>query len=1054
MKLAEFSVRKPVSIAMLIIAIVIFGVVSLPKLSVDLYPELNLPVAVVATSYPGATPTEVEKLVTKPIEEVIGTVSNVKEIRSVSIGEASQVIVQFDWGTDMDQAALDMREKVDLIEGRLPEDSNSPRVIKLDPNAMPVLTMSLSGEQDVVKLKNLADTIIKPRLERVEGVAAVSVTGGKDREIQVVLDPNKLNAYSLTVDQVQQALRGENISGSGGLIYEGSQLIRIQINGEYETVNQIGETPVRLPAGGTVPLKELATVRDSFKDVNQKTFVNEQPSIGIAINKATGSNSVQVADAVFKELDDIKKQLPKNVELNTILDTSKFVKQSINNVAKHAVIGGLLAVFILLLFLNSYRSTLVIAIVIPISVIATFSLMYFTGETINLLTLGGLTLGLGSLVDFAVVVMESIYRHRQEGKDLKLASIIGTKEVGTAVMASALAQIAVFVPIVFVEGLASQLFGPLAMTVVYSHIAALFAAITLVPMMASKLLKRVPTGEDERKLLESESRNPFVLFAKFFNRVSKGYGRLIRWALGHRKTVILSTVLLLGGSVAVSPLVGAEFIPAMDQGEFSVDIEMPNGTKLEETEKMAQRIEQIVKEIPERSAIFTTIGSTTGPNISQQITTNIASVQVKLQPKDRRDRSTNDVVEEIRKKVADIPGAKLTVKLANNAGGPMQAPLEISIRGDDEKVLKDISEIVLSEVKQVEGTRNLKTSLQDKQQEYQIFIDKQLAAKYGIGTGQVISAIRTAFDGQVVTRFRTGDDEFDIKVMYPKDLQQEKSNLSQLLVTSPTGSQVPVSLLAKIEKTDVPEKINRVNQTREVSITGDISGRDLNSVSRDIEARLAGLNLPDGYFIEIGGQTKEMADAFGSLGLAIILSIVLVYMVMASQFESLFHPFVIMFSVPPTFIGVVFGLLVTGYPLSVPALIGAILLVGIVVNNAIVLIDYVNTLRRQGMERNEAILKAGPVRLRPILMTTLTTVLAIIPMAFGGGEGTEGSAPMAVVVVFGLTFSTLITLVLVPVVYTVLDDWIQKRKERKMARKAQRAAKAAAHSAALEGRAL
>lgn len=1035
MKIADFSVKRPVTIAMVMIAIAIFGFVSLPKLSVDLYPELNLPVAVVATSYPGATPAEVEKMVTKPLEEALGTVSNVKEIRSASIAEASQVIVQFNWGTNMDQATLDMREKVDLIKGRLPDGANSPRVMRLDPNSMPVITMSLSGDQDIVKLKSLAEDVIKPRLERVEGVAAVSVSGGREREIHVILDRNRLNAYGLTIDQIQQALRSENVSGSAGLIYEGSQTIRVQVKGEFQSPAQIGDTPVRLPNGGTVPLKELAAIEDNYKEVSQKTFVNEKPSIGIGISKATGSNSVQVADAVYKELASIKELLPKNVELHTVLDTSKFVKDSINTVAKHAVAGGILAVFILMLFLNSARAVLVIAIVIPISVIATFSLMYFTGETINLLTLGGLTLGLGSLVDFAVVVLESIYRKKQEGHDMKLASVIGTKEVGTAVMASALAQIAVFVPIVFVEGLASQLFGPLAMTVVYSHIAALFAAVTLVPMMSSKILKKVPTPEEEIKLLESRSKNPFVLFAKFFHRVSQGYGRLIRWALGHRKTVIWVTVGLFAASVAATPLVGAEFIPKMDQGELAVDIEMPHGTKLEETEKMARRVEQLALAIPEKSVIYTTIGSNNTPSIAQQTMTHLATVQVKLVPKDQRKRSTDEIVEELNRQVADIPGAKFTVRTANNAGGPMQSPLEISIRGDDEKILKDISGIVLEEVKQVAGTRNLTTSIQATQQEYQILVDKQLAAKYGIGTGQIISAVRTAFDGQVTTQYRTGNDEIDVRVMYPKETRNERTNLDELLITGPTGSQIPVSMLARVQKVDVPEKINRVNQTREVSITGDISGRDLASVSNEIKERLAGLALPDGYFFEIGGQTKEMADAFGSLGLAIILAIVLVYMVMASQFESLFHPFVIMFSVPPTFIGVVVGLLVTGYPLSVPALIGAILLVGIVVNNAIVLIDYVNTLRRQGVERDEAVLKAGPVRLRPILMTTLTTVLAIIPMAFAGGEGSEGSAPMAVVVAFGLTFSTLITLVLVPVVYTLFDDWIQKFGAKRAARK-------------------
>lgn len=1035
MKIAEWSVKKPVTIAMLIIAVVLFGIISLPKLKVDLYPELNIPVAVVATSYEGAAPEEVENLISKPVESAIGTVSNIKSIRSISINGASQVIAEFNWGTDMDQATLDMREKVDLMGGSLPDSAGSPRVIKIDPNSTPILSLAVSGPMDIVELNKIAEDLIQPRIERVDGVASLSISGGKTREIQLTINPNAMNTYGLTVDQITQSLSARNLAGTAGSVAEGQRNISIKVTGEFDSPQDIGATPIALPQGGSVQLADLLTVTDGYKKVTQKTMVNDQPSLGLDVTKASGANTVEVADAVKEELAAIESQLPQGVKISTIMDTSVFVKDSIFTVAEHALVGGIFAVIILYLFLHSFRSMLVVAIVIPISVVATFALMYFGGQTINLISLAGLTLGLGSLVDFAVVVLESIYRKRQDGENITVASIVGTKEVGTAVMASALAQICVFLPIVFVEGLAAQLFGPLALTVVFSHIAALVASITLVPMMSSKLLKEPP--REVEYYLESKKKTPMILFQKAFHRVSEGYGRLIHWALSHRKTVILSTVVAMVVSIVlfVSPLVGKEFISTFDQGEVSVSIELPAGSKLEETEQIVQKAESFVNKVPEKETVYTTIGRSGGPAVIQVETTHLATVQLKLIPKDNRTRSTEQVVEELRGKMKNIAGADITVNITDTSGGPAGSPIDIAVRGDDINVLSDISETIKNMVQEVDGARNVVTSLEDGTEQFQLKVDSNLAAQYGVTTNQVLSAVRTAFDGQVATHYRTGDDEIDVRVKFPENFKSEMHNIEGLMLSTPSGAQISVGQVAKIGKETVPQQINRTNQTREVSITGDISGRPLNVVNQEIKDKLAGLKLPEGYFIEEGGQAKEMAESFASLGLAILLAIVLVYMVMASQFESLFYPFVIMFSIPPTLIGVVLGLLITGYPLSVTALMGCILLVGIVVNNAIVLIDYVNTLRAKGMERDEAIKVAGPVRLRPILMTTLTTVLAILPLAFGGGEGSEAQAPLAIVVAFGLTFSTLITLVLVPVVYTLFDDMIQKRRRRRMERR-------------------
>jgi hydrophobic/amphiphilic exporter-1 (mainly G- bacteria), HAE1 family len=1038
MNLSRFSIQRPVTILMMTVALLIFGFVSLPKLAVELYPELNLPVAVVVTTVEGGTPAEVEKLVTRPIEEALGTVPNVDKIMSNSIEGASQVILQFNWGTNMDQATLDMRDKVDLIRGILPDNAKSPRILKLDPNSQPIMTFSLTGEEDIVKLKAIAEDTIKPHLERIDGVASVGVSGGQEKIVEVVLDPNRLAAYGIGIDQIQQALMATNVSGSSGVIRQGDTKLSIRVDGEYDTVTDIGETPIHVQ-NGSIALKNLATVNETYKDVTQKAYMNGMPSVGLTITKASGGNTIEVADAVNRELEALKQMLPPNVKLTTILDSSTFIKDSIYTVGEHALLGGVFSIIILFLFLNSFRSMLIVSIVIPISVVATFCLMYFTGQTINMISLAGLTLGLGSLVDFAVVILENIFRYREQGKGMMEAARLGSREVGTAVMASALAQIAVFAPIVFVEGLASELFGPLALTVVYSHIAALLASLTLVPMLSSRWLKRVPHTEGEA-VANYRGLNPVMWFNKGFNKIARGYGRLLKWALGHRKTVFALTIALFVGAIALTGGVGAEFIPKMDQGQISISIKLPNGTMLQETEKVVAEVEQRVKDLPEMEQLYTSIGSSGGPALIASAMSNQAQLQIKLVPKDQRSVSTEQVTEQLRERLADISGAEIEVTELDQSGGPMGAPLEVSLRGDNLDVLEDISSIIAGEIKQVPGTRNVTTSLEETRQEVQVLVDPKKASLYGLTTSQVLSNVRTAFDGMTVTTYQTGDDQIDVKIMLPKSYQDDISYLQQLRIPTASGAQVALSSVAEIVKKDVPQLIKRSNQSREVTISSDIVGRDLNSVSNDVMAKLNALSLPDGYTLEFGGQSKEMAESFGSLGLAIILSIVLVYMVMASQFESLFTPFVIMFSIPPTFIGVVVGLLTTGYPLSVPALIGYILLIGIVVNNAIVLIDYVNQLRKRGVERNEAILQAGPIRLRPILMTSLATILAIMPLAFGGGEGNESMAPMAVVVIFGLSFSTLITLVLIPVVYTWFDDLGQKWRNRKEKRKQKKAA--------------
>jgi len=1021
LNISEFSIKRPVTVIMLTLALLIFGFVSLPRLAIDLMPDLEFPVAVVVTSYDGASPTEVEKLVTKPIESAVGTVSNIDSITSVSMQGASQVVVMFNWGTDLDQATLDMREKVDQIKATLPDDANSPRVMRFDPNSQPIMYYTLTGSEDVNKMKDMAEDIIQSRLERIDGVAAVSINGGRDRVVDVTLDPAKIAAYGLTIEQVQQAISSSNMSASTGAVREGDEKINIRVEGEFADVSKIGLTPI--PVGsGSIRLNNIAEVQDTLDEVTALNYLDGTQGVFLAITKASGGNTIEVADAVKEEIEKIKAQLPSNVTLTEAIDTSTYIEDSIYTTAEHALLGGFFGILMLFFFLGSFSSMLIAIIVLPVSIMATFVLMYMTGQTINLISLSGLTLGLGSLVDFSVVILENIFRQREQGKGMVQAALDGSKEVGTAVMASALAQICVFAPIALTEGIASELFGPLALTVVYSHIAALVFSIILVPMLSSRMLKKVPNHGENK---DYRGINPVIWFNKGFHKVENGYSKLLKWSLGHRKSVMVITIVMIVGSFALTPMIGAEFFPASDEGQVSISIETPNGTVIEETDRVTKQVESIVSKLPELNMMVTSIGSDGSP-VAATAATNRATMYVLLVDVLERSRSSQEIAQELRQQLESVPGAEFTVSATS--GFSTGSPVDITLRGDDLEVLKEIGSIIKEEVKSVKGTANVVNSLEDTKQEFEVKVDAEKASINGLTTGQIISAVRTAFNGQTVTKYRTGDDEIDVNIRLPENYREDVNYLNNLRIAGAGGAQIALSTVAQVQKVDVPLAINRSDQSREVKITADLDGRDLNSVITEIRGKLDQLSLPDGYNLQYGGQSEDMAESFLSLGLAIILAIVLVYMVMASQFESFYSPFIIMFALPPTLPGVLIGLAATGTTLSVSVLIGYILLVGLVMNNSIVLIDYINQLRKKGNTAKEAIVLAGPVRLRPILMTTLTTILSIGPLAFATGSGTEFQAPMGVTVIFGLSFSTLVTLVLVPVVYSWFDDLGIKRR--------------------------
>ncbi|SHE96635.1 hydrophobic/amphiphilic exporter-1, HAE1 family [Tissierella praeacuta DSM 18095] len=1024
MNLSSFAVKRPVTITMMVLVVVIFGAISLAGLPIDLYPEIEIPVAIVSTSYSGAGPQEIENLITKRIEGAIATVGNIDTINSISSQGSSIVIAQFNTGTNMDFATLEMREKVDLVKGALPDDATQPMVIKIDPNSMPIVQIALSTNGSLSSLQSLAEDNFKQRFERLEGVASVDIGGGLTDEIEVSVDIARLSRYGLSINQLNQLLSAANTNLPGGVVENGEQDLTIRVIGEFNSIDEIRDMPITLNTGSIITLKDIAKVELKNKDITGISRTNGEDSINISIKKQSGKNTVQVADLVSREVEKLKKDYP-DVKINIVIDTSTIIRDSINNVIDNVIVGSIFAIAVLYIFLKNIRSTLIVGVSIPISLIASFILLYFNKITLNMMTLGGLALAVGMLVDSAIVVLENIYRYRVEGYSKKEAAIKGAKEVGLSIMASTLTTIAVFLPIVFVDGMVGILFKDFAMTVTLSLTASLVVALTFIPMLSSKILT-IDDTEGKKKRLDFI----YKAFDNLFEKIENKYKSLLELGLKRRKTTIAISVIVFVLSVVSLAGVGMEFFPVTDEGSMTINISLPLGSNIYQVDEITKIVEEKITEIPEIDVIFANV--TSGGFGSHSINTgNSGSISVNLVKLRERKRSTKEVAEEVRKITKDIPGAEITVTESSNMGmAGSSAPVSISIKGDELEVLEKISNDFKDIIESVEGTRDVKTSLSDAVPEVEIQVNKENAAIYGLTTSQIASAIRGGASGTIVAKYKDEGDELDIVVRATEDITESLSNLGQLDITTPSGINIPISQVADISIVKGPIQINREDQERVVTVTSQITGRDLRSISLDIEKEIKNYEFPSGYSYKIGGENEQMIDAFKQLLLALILAIILIYMVMAAQFESLINPFIIMFTIPLAFGGGLLGLFITRKSFGVTAFIGIIMLAGIVVNNGIVLIDYINTLRQEGKERFEAITTAGPIRLRPILMTTLTTILGLVPLALGIGEGAEMQAPMAVVVISGLTLSTVLTLVFVPVLYTVFDDFSIKMKSR------------------------
>lgn len=1020
MNITRGSVGRPVLTTIIFLIVITVGVVSFSRMSIDLMPEVTYPSISVSTSYGNVGPQEMEELVTRPIEEALAAVQNVEEITSTSTEGRSSVRVAFTWGTDLDTAANDIRDRVDRVLGRLPEDIERPIIYKFDLSSFPIVYYGVSSDMNAVDLRQFVDDQVKYRLERVPGVAAVSINGGLTREIHVNLKASKLKALGLSPDTIISALRSENQNIPAGDYKHGNLDILIRTQGEYQSLDEIRDTVITIRDGSPVLVRDVADVDDSHQEIRQTYRINGRQGLRVSINKQSGSNTVKVVQAVNEEVAMINRDLPQ-VNLTPIIDTSVYIKQSINNVGMSALIGGILAVIILFVFLRNLSSTIIIATAIPISVIATFSLIYFGGFTLNIMTFGGLALGIGMLVDSAIVVLENIYRHREGGKSAVESALIGTDEVWAAILASTLTTLVVFIPVVFIRGMSGIMFKQMALVVSFSLVCSLFVSLTLVPMLASRYLHVTLKSHYSG---ESKLHRIYAMSESAFNRIEREYSVFLQWALNHRKKVIILTLSLFLISIVLVRFVGVELMPATDEGEVRVNVEMAVGTRIEILDQLVQSLEEVVrKEVPEMKSMLTSAGGggfrSSGGHTGE--------LRISLVPKKERNRSSEEIANDLRKKLTGIPGVTIRTRQGQGLfmmrmGQSSSDNLSVEVRGYDLDTANALAQRVNQAVKAVRGITDTQISREEGSPEEIIHIDRQKAADLGLSVTRIGEALETAVGGTNASYFRVAGKEYRILVRLSEEDRMDLNDLLDLTVVNNRGKPVILRNVVSSEPRKGPARIERKDQERIISINANYTGRDMGSIISDVRKELQSVPVPKEFAITFGGDYEEQQKAFRELLFGFILAIFLVYMVMAGQFESYRDPFIVLFSIPMALIGIVVTMLLMGNPFTMQAFIGCIMLAGIVVNNAILLVDYTNQLRRtHKMELFEAITTSGSRRLRPILMTTLTTILGLIPLAIGLGEGGEAQAPLARVVIGGLLSSTLITLVLVPVVYSLFE---------------------------------
>jgi HAE1 family hydrophobic/amphiphilic exporter-1 len=1040
MDISKLAVNRPVTFIMILMAIVLVGALSFSNLSIDLMPQIELPVALVMISYPNASPDEVENLITKPIEQVLATVENLEGLTSISVSGSSIVVVQFAMKTDMDFASLSMREKISMVDRFLPSEAGAPLVMKIDLNAQPIMGIYVSGDMDIAALTAIVEDEIGPAMERVNGVASVSVQGGVKEEIAVVCHQEALGGYGLTLAQIAQMLAAENINLPSGNIFAGDSKIIVRTLGKFTSLDDIAAYPLTLPTREVIALRDIASVERRYAEQDSISRIDGNQAVSVVITKQSVANTADVSKAAQKAMAALEAKYP---QLNFAVgfDQAIYINTAVNSVSNAALHGALLAILVIFLFLKNIRATLVISISIPSSLLAAFILMDVTGMTLNMFTLCALALAVGMLVDNSVVVLENIYRLNQLSDDPHEAAITGTRQVYLAVSAGTLTHIVVFLPIALSSGMASLILADFCWTIIIALAASLLVAVTTVPLLSSRLLRR-QTQEDYIRLGSSRYRMRVIpLFSRFIAWLTKKYGQAITGVLYRRKTVLFICIAVFIISCALIFTVGMELLPPTDEGSFSVSIETPYGTSLAERDSMAKQVEDYLLQLPELQHLTLSVGGGGGGGGMMGSFSslgggqgNTASLSVTLIPFKERNRSTAEVARQAEIELPQIVGADISVSVSSMSsmmlGG---ADISLMLQGQEFTTINEIADDISEKLLQIEGISKVESDRQEGNPELRVTLNRNIAAFYGITAYQLANALSSGLAGSTATKVTLDGTEIDVKLSLNESYRQDLENMKQIPITTMAGLSVPVGQIASFSMDNSPTRIMRINQLRTTTLSCVIEGRDLGSVTQDVMALINAYKLPEGYSFDTGGQQQQMWETFRDLIIALVAAILLVFMVLASQFESVRMSLIVMMSVPFAFSGSFLALYLTGMHLSITAFTGLIMLVGIVVNNSILLVEFIKQ-NKDKMERDAAIVAAGVIRLRPILITSITTCVGMLPLSLNQGGGGEMLAPIGVSIIGGLTGSTLITLFLIPVMYAWVDDRRQKGEEKRRQR--------------------
>lgn len=1019
MRLPKLAVSRPITIIMLFAAVLIFGFVSRLMLPVDVLPDVELPMLTVLTVYPGASANEVEQQVTQELEEILAGVPNLKSIKSRSKENVSIISLEFNWNAKLDQAANDTRDKIEFKKQKLPDGARTPMITKINSSMMPVLMYAIEAEESFQGIDNIIENKISNRLKNIPGVATIITIATPEREIKINVDPLKLQAYHLSVSQISKIVQMENLTIPGGNVEVGDYDLALRIPGEFEKINEIENVVISVFNGKLIRLKDVAIVKDDFKKKDIIGRSDDKRAVVLMVQKQSGMNTMKVAKAVQAEIEEIRSIMPADVKITQVQDASELVEHAIKNLSNTILWASILVILVVLFFLREIRSSLIIILTIPFSLIVAFIFMFIADFTVNIFSLMALAIAIGMVVDNAIVVFENITRHMEQGEKPKAAAEFGASEMGMAISASTLTTIAVFLPMVFIGGLVGILFKQLALLTSITLIASLFAALTLTPMLASRLIK--PKKNKKRSKL-------FMLSERIFTKTEDAYTLVLRWAVKHRAAVIGIVVAIFLGTLSLTKFVGTDYLPQFDAGDVNAVIHVEVGTKVEETARITRMVETIFREeMPEYRAQYGIIGQTDEGLLSMMgfdEGKNIATIGAKLVISEKRDYSSAEIADRIRKRIELIPEVEsFRISGGSILGAAMMGnkkPIELKILGNDLETINSTANMIETNLQKESYLSNVTSSVDKGKLELHVKIDRDKAQTLGLNTAMIAMTIRQSIYGAEAGDFTEFGDDYEITVRYDKASRSDINKLNQIMLTTLTGQIVPLSSVAEIEQGNGPLEIRRESQQRVVTITAELKDISLGKAEKKVRELMDDSDIPDTVILQYGGQLESQSESFGSLYLLFALGLALVYMVMAAQFESLRDPFIIMFAVPLSIIGVIWALLITGNTLSVITFIGLIMLIGIVVNNGIVLVDYTNMLRARGHSIIDATIKAGHSRMRPVLMTAFTTILGMIPLAASSGMGSEMWKPLGVTVIGGLLVSTLITLIFIPVMYLIM----------------------------------